>query len=840
MSDRGRPKVNPPLKCSFDQVYELLLLQPEKKVTGLFTSDNSEFEAIGKSSDKVGKFIALPYDNRIYPGDWGFQVNRYKSGGQRIGQYSKSLDEWCLALNSKPIDNNEISLPFKPRARLIPELGEQLIKNESIAFLELVKNSYDACAKKCDVYLTNIENKDESCIIVEDNGFGMDYEIIKNVWMEPGTSNKSRYFSDDPEEKLVLPCNRLPLGEKGIGRFAAHKIGNEITLISRMEGKKEIFLTIDWTNFFVAKYLDEVPIKIIERKPEYFTDEKTGTKIIIKKIKKSWERGLVREIYRSIISMTSPFDTSEKFLIPFHIDKKDLIKGILTWDEIKKYALFKVRCKIEPIEKIVEEGTKKKFNEITEFSYELCPWDTMQKIENPTSIYYSKIEFNKDNCTDEQKRLEKSKNIFRIVKKDEKNVIEFIENLNVGPIIFEALIFDLDANLLRLGLQTGRRDLKDYLKANGGVRVYRDNVRVYDYGEPGNDWLDLGPRRVNVPGKRISNNLIIGAVHIERSKSNGLKEKTNREGFIDNQDFYNFRDSILYLFNLIEIFRKPDKELIRSLYGPSNKSEPVIDSINKLRDTIQKKISDDELKNELNEQITKIQEDYEYINKILLKSAGAGLSLSVVIHEIEKIIKELDKALQKNDPLDNARRLVDHLTKLVAGYTETIANYGKRNEDLRKIVDRALFNNTYRFEAHKIQIEKDYSKYSGFKVDCSRDLIITSVSNIFDNSIFWLEHSGKTDKKIFISISSEKPDYESIVVADTGSGFGLPPEQMVKPFVSLKPGGGMGLGLHIANEVMIAHGGELIFPEWGDYEIPDEYKDGAVVVIAFRKKGMNK
>ena len=33
---------------------------------------------------------------------------------------------------------------FKTRARIINQLGEQLIKNESIALLELIKNSYDA------------------------------------------------------------------------------------------------------------------------------------------------------------------------------------------------------------------------------------------------------------------------------------------------------------------------------------------------------------------------------------------------------------------------------------------------------------------------------------------------------------------------------------------------------------------------------------------------------------------------------------------------------------------------------------------------------------------------
>ncbi len=41
---------------------------------------------------------------------------------------------------------------FKITPRVIAHLGEDLIKNESIAVLELVKNSYDAYASKCEVY----------------------------------------------------------------------------------------------------------------------------------------------------------------------------------------------------------------------------------------------------------------------------------------------------------------------------------------------------------------------------------------------------------------------------------------------------------------------------------------------------------------------------------------------------------------------------------------------------------------------------------------------------------------------------------------------------------------
>jgi len=44
-------------------------------------------------------------------------------------------------------------LSIKPYARLITMLGDQLIKNEIIALVELIKNSYDADATCVIVYL---------------------------------------------------------------------------------------------------------------------------------------------------------------------------------------------------------------------------------------------------------------------------------------------------------------------------------------------------------------------------------------------------------------------------------------------------------------------------------------------------------------------------------------------------------------------------------------------------------------------------------------------------------------------------------------------------------------
>lgn len=47
---------------------------------------------------------------------------------------------------------------FRPRARIMLQLGDQLIKNESIALLELIKNSYDADARTANVVMSNIDN----------------------------------------------------------------------------------------------------------------------------------------------------------------------------------------------------------------------------------------------------------------------------------------------------------------------------------------------------------------------------------------------------------------------------------------------------------------------------------------------------------------------------------------------------------------------------------------------------------------------------------------------------------------------------------------------------------
>ena len=85
-------------------------------------------------------------------------------------------------------------LQIRPYARLLTMLGDQLIRNERTALVELIKNSYDADADWVKVSFEKFNNdmsaNEKSIIKIQDNGCGMSPEDIRNAWMNPATPRK--------------------------------------------------------------------------------------------------------------------------------------------------------------------------------------------------------------------------------------------------------------------------------------------------------------------------------------------------------------------------------------------------------------------------------------------------------------------------------------------------------------------------------------------------------------------------------------------------------------------------------------------------------------------------
>ena len=338
------------------------------------------------------------------------------------------------------------------------------------------------------------------------------------------------------------------------------------------------------------------------------------------------------------------------------------------------------------------------------------------------------------------------------------------------------------------------------------------------------------------PTKRVSNNLILGAVYLNAENSTDLVEKSNREGFIENDAYYTLRNAVLYALDKVESQRQIDKDSIRTTYKSKTKTEPVIASVSELEELIEKQIVEPNVKKQIYMYLDRIRTEYEHIKDTLMKSAGAGLAMFTVLHQVEKIIKELIAMSQKvasNYVLENKLKL---LSSLVEGYSIIVRKTDIKKQNMNRIVKRCLDSIRFRIDSHDIQVVNmvDHDSPDWF-AKCSENHVMNAMICVIDNSLWWLDYSRQKQKKIFIDIIDDPDGFISVIIADNGCGFSLPQDMMIKPFVSDKPEG-TGIGLHLTDMLMKAQGGKLMFPEFNNYDIPSEFSKGALIQLAFREE----
>lgn len=641
-------------------------------------------------------------------------------------------------------------------------------------------------------------------ITIKDDGFGMNKETIENVYLTIGTDFKFKNIEPNI-------CGRIPLGEKGIGRLGVHKLGNKIKLQSRALNSKEVCLNIDWTKLSEAKKIDDFTIDLIENDNAEVFSKGTGTEIIIEDLKTNWDRRELREVFRNLNSLNSPFSENNESFVVIVNSNENLFEGLPSFDEIRESALYFGHC--------VMQG-----NKIVKFNYEFKPWQTLDKIDN------GRIKTEKD--LSEQELI--------IIDKDEYEID--LSKSKIGSIEFDLIIFELDSQIFSY-VNSEKKSTKDYLRENGGIRVYRDGVRVYNYGEKDTDWLGIDLRRINRFGGNVSNNIIIGAVKIKRAESFGLREKSNREGFIEDDSYFQFVNAVDYALSLLVRERNVDKSILTTLYKKNKVIEPVLSDLNDVIHLVQEEVKNSGTKNEILKYLYRINTQYVEVKEILIKSANAGLNLSVVIHEIEKLISQLTGSIQRNEN-EKSISISLMLEKIIRGYSAMIKKSDIKNTSLSKIVEIALDNYEFRFSDHKIEVISNWrdNNITAFLAEAESISVLT---NLLDNAIFWLCYARKEERRISVYITDqikiEGKQYNSIVVSDNGPGFNIPPDIAIKPFMTGKPHNiGSGLGLHVGTEMMKGMNGHLIFLDEFDINFPTIIKDKkvnkAIIAICFPKE----
>lgn len=727
---------------------------------------------------------------------------------------------------------------FNPKAHILTLLGEELIKSSVMAIYELVKNSYDADAKRVDVYFREIDNIDTAAIIVEDDGIGMTNEIIENVWLEPGSDNRKPVDIKTGLRQIVksIIYNRVPMGEKGVGRFAVHKLGSKILLITRpllitldketneIQKQKladyEIQLFINWKDFNQSKHLSDIPIKWKLKKDinNFRFKEKSGTYIHISGLKENWTKGMARQLKGHTLSMLSPKVDENNFRINLNFENNWLV-DFPTADKILFDAPYKITAFID-----------NEYNLDFEYEFYLKNNDEIGKRIIKDDPKYN-INLKGNVRTTFRKILE--------TKEYEKEAIELeleefdSQNLPFGNLIIEFYSFDLDAQSIRD--YTDNADvLKKILKEHSGIKVFKGDMRVYNYGEPGIDWLGLDLKRLQNKDW-FSNNQNIGYVYLDPETSDALIEKTNREGFIDNK-----ASSLLLIVleNILTEFKATrSSDRSKWLRFKQKASSKLFDSkINVFKTIIEgADFSNEEKKRKLLEEAENLEKKYEEDKNTLLIPAGVGMTASIALHEIEKLVPRMVETVKTN-PLRKSiiSDQVDELKQYTDGIISVLRKGGNKPIDLKESIIRSFNNYKVKLSNRKIKYDIDINGDISL-IKCDKRFFITMLMNIIDNSIYWLDTVYKEDKCIYLK-AFIKNNYVHIVIADNGPGFKDDIVDLVRPFFSRKEDG-IGIGLYLIDTIMMKYGKFNIITgkdELDEIGIPDNL-NGAVVELIFNK-----
>lgn len=727
------------------------------------------------------------------------------------------------------------TLSFQPYARLLTMLGDQLIKNETIALVELIKNAYDADASQVEVrfegFNEDMTSNPSSHIIVRDNGTGMTLETVRNQWMNPASPNK---FVDKREGRGVTPIkHRFMQGEKGIGRFSTLKLGKEIIVRTRrINAEYETNLYYDFGRFdddFLSEdeikkeiFLDQIKIRCSQSKPTESQKLQHGTEIQVHNLKGIWNGKIIENICRDVPDLTDPISqiTSHKKSDQFEIDiycngqrlsvgkdRADFLRSL-----IDEKSVLKIEGRFDAAEKLFSFriGSDEKNIHLNDSSI--------------TGLWVWRQHFGRQSADAERE-----------------------QEYACGTFHFHFYIFDFSRNAS--GKYSLNQREKDLLKLHR-VYLYRDGVRVYPYGNPDDDWLHMDVARgISRVGNFFSNDQIIGWIDITHEGNPNLRDKTNREGLIETGGAT--RDFIL----LVQIFLSYVKQHQFARYQQEQRRRHearrvhdghVKRGLAELQEGLAKTGRSSQARH-LAELVTSYERERSYLSQraeMTEDLAGVGLSVEMASHDIMLLMgraRATGRQLAESARASGVDGFRDHADTLLA----LLEQIGDGMQDLQLLFRSSRRRRKIiRIESvlekiHKIYrplLAKSSVRYRTVELgdppleaSTTDGVIMQALINLFDNASYWLDTVEPDQREIRVTLNGQRRE---LIFSDSGPG--IDPEAwpyIFEPFYSGKGQEGRGLGLYIARQLLERHGHCIEVAQERQEILP-----GANFVISFARK----
>ena len=708
-------------------------------------------------------------------------------------------------------------ITFRPRARIMRTLGQELISSETVAVLELVKNAYDADARKVLIRFSGKLEKGNGSIEIIDNGHGMDMEVIEKAWMEPATDEK-RKRSRSRELKRRL------LGSKGIGRFAVSRLANELHLVTRgKDSESEIYAVFDWTQFDdESKYLDEIEILTETRPPEEIlpggtiellwenkklppVKERTkGTILRMKLLNKQWNAEGFKELQRGLSRLVSPFKRFSDFKISVQLPEQFFqYSREIAPPAVIKYPHYSVTGKVK------EDGNFK-------ITLRVLAHGVRKEIEG----YFIWLK-----GTEAWELFTVSHEKFNELTDPGKNEELEVRKIETGPFDFELRIWDRDEleNIIQKTNST-IRNVRTDLDSVAGINIYRDGFRVLPYGEPGDDWLRMDIRRVQKPTVRLSQNQVLGYINISADKNPEFRDLSNREGLDENQALEDLRNIMITTLNEIENIRYNLRPRKKSEKAFSTPVQGLFNALNlkDIKARILQEYPKDEATQLLIEETEKgLENQVEEIQTVIARYqnlATLGTLIDVVLHDgrhpLDKILIEailgreaieVETESEFLDALKARFSTIETQGKSLSTVFNRIEPFGgrRRGKPVKYYMEELIRDaiRVLETEIKKLKVKITFPDSETLvRIDPSE--IQQVIINLLNNSLYWLQLEEKNQREIFIEVKRRAEDHIEVLFADSGPG--VPSEyreRIFEPYFSTKPNG-VGLGLAIAGEIV--------------------------------------
>ena len=508
-------------------------------------------------------------------------------------------------------ENNK--LHFKTNIQLKSIIGKDLINDDNIAILELVKNSFDADAKKVEVQYLNLKENDDkitssfsnktSRLIIKDDGLGMDLVDIQEKWLNIAYSEKK---SNNRQH------NRMMAGAKGVGRFSCDRLGEYLNLYTKkLNSEDYLLLKIDWKKFEIDDNTKE--IQSIDLDYETLTKtEFTNRNLEV------FEQGVLLEIIKLRSNWVSETKDAKNWNTDKLVNLKKYLEKLINPNQAFEKNDFGIYLSVP---EFIEENKKKEEHE-----------KFIGKIEN---TIFEKLDFKTTSI--ESEIIEDGKIIFTTLK-DKGQIIFWIKERNIYfPFVRNARLAFYFLNPYSKSFFTKQTGI---ISVNyGSIFLFINGFRIPPYGEVGDDWLGLDQRKNQGTARYIGLREIVGSIEILDS-TNNFQIISSREGIVKNENYEKLTNSKNNDSFVFKAYRRLERYVVNGLSWDSI-PEDLKDQYNSLH----KKIISGELnENDLifrEDEITKKRRVYESIHSII--SAKADNVIELYINEdliLDKIQEE--------------------------------------------------------------------------------------------------------------------------------------------------------------------------------------------------------